>query len=201
MFVFVSSFSRSTSTFDACASRSLGKLCKKISITTNVVSRWREYVITSNLAGYVVEDMEEDEEAENLCRHRCCCCCCCCYPLLIIVNCACCKKKEKKKSSLDKYNRGRVSEERKDDSVDSARDRKKEVEGPRRKSTLTIPSIEKRQKICMRFIEFLLNPPSPKSSSSSSSSRDGRIGVARSIKQKKILTNCSPVKNFPTYTR
>lgn len=96
-------------------------------------------------------------------------------------------KKRKKKSSLDKYNRGRISEERKDDSVDSARDRKKEVEGPRRKSTLTIPSIEKRQKICMRFIELLLNPPSPKSSSSSSSSRDGRIGVARSIKQKKYL--------------
>lgn len=60
------------------------------------------------------------------------------------------------------------------------------MESPRRESTLTIPSIEKRRKIYMRFIELLLNSPSPKSSSSSSS-RDGRIldrCIAWSIKKK-----------------
>lgn len=88
---FVSSFSRSTFTFDACASRSLGKLCKKNQYYDErcfTVKRIR------NLAEHV-EEKEKDEEAENLRRHRCCCCC---YTLLITVNCACVKKKEKKRN-------------------------------------------------------------------------------------------------------
>lgn len=79
--------------------------------------------------------------------------------------------------------------------MEAARDWKAHAE----KSTLD-DSIDREETkgMRMRFIELLLNSPSPKSSSSSSS-RDGRIldrCVAWSIKKKIIiiLADCSPAK-------
>jgi len=96
------------------------------------------------------------------------------------------------KSSLDRYNRGRTSEGRKDV-------RWKPLGIGRSTPRIdTDDSIDREEtkEIRMRFIELLLNSPSPKSSSSSSS-RDGRIldrCVAWSIKKKNVLADCSPAK-------